>query len=520
MNFTDLQALLADLSLSHTAISSLPSAIMEATVPGYSILSHLMFRLFGVDIGLVVASFLVVFALSRGGYFVYSSGYDYFLEHFTSSITIDDIDDIHHEILTWISAQPMTKVSRSLQAVSQGASHDDREDSALEDENKIYDGHRQHKMSASITPPRYQPNFGSDQFRYNGRIFFLFRQKLNSNITVHEGGVEQRLVIRCVGRSTQPVKDLLLHAKIWKLARENKMTNIFRPALRGDYLPIKWSRSTCRPIRSLDTVDLDSQQKGEIVADIKEYLHHTTSRWYALRGIPLRRGYLFHGPPGTGKTSLSLALAGLFGLGVYIVSLSEAGLTDTGLITLFTSLPKRCVVLLDDIDSIGLRRNGEHQTSASIEKTPSRKSETTREGLISLAGLLNVVDGPGAHEGRILIISTNCPEKLDPALIRPGRVDLQARFTLATHGQIRDIFTRMYTPAVENMSKSSTLPSRNSNVLPLSSIALADMARQFAAKLPEDTFSPAEIQGYLLMKKSDPSGALNGVTIWRDSKVD
>jgi chaperone BCS1 len=65
--------------------------------------------------------------------------------------------------------------------------------------------------------------------------------------------------------------------------------------------------------------------------------------------------------------------------------------------------------------------------------------------LISLSGLLNIIDGAASHEGRVLIMSTNYPEKLGSALIRPGRVDLQVEFTLATHDQIRDIFTRMYT---------------------------------------------------------------------------
>jgi chaperone BCS1 len=273
----------------------------------------------------------------------------------------------------------------------------------------------------------------------------------------------------------------------------------------------------CRPIRSLDTVDLDEKQKGEIVADMSAYLHSDTSSWYACRGIPLRRGYLFHGPPGTGKTSLSLALAGVLGLGVYIVSLNDVSLTETGLSTLFTQLPLRCIVLLEDIDSVALRRNGRHQNAAIwAEEAPSGKSESTREGLVSLAGLLNIIDGPAAHEGRILIISTNYSEELDTALIRPGRVDLQVQFTLATHSQIRDIFTRMYMSVDENMRKSGTLPSQEPNGMPLCSVKVAEMARQFADQLPNGTFSPAEVQGYLLTKRSDPSGALNGVERWRE----
>ena len=85
-----------------------------------------------------------------------------------------------------------------------------------------------------------------------------------------------------------------------------------------------------------------------------------------------------------------------------------------------------------------------------------------KPGFISLAGLLNVIDGAASQEvsvepvnmakkatltnpaqGRVLIMTTNHPEKLDAALIRPGRVDLRIGFTLATRPQIREIFMRM-----------------------------------------------------------------------------
>jgi chaperone BCS1 len=116
---------------------------------------------------------------------------------------------------------------------------------------------------------------------------------------------------------------------------------------------------------------------------------------------------------------------------------------------LFSKLPKRCIVLLEDIDSAGLRRDSEptptdpaNSSSASsdteddIGDDATKITKTVKEtakpsvadkskSLISLSGLLNIIDGAASHEGRVLIMSTNYPEKLDSALIRPGRVDLQ-----------------------------------------------------------------------------------------------
>jgi chaperone BCS1 len=65
-------------------------------------------------------------------------------------------------------------------------------------------------------------------------------------------------------------------------------------------------------------------------------------------------GILFHGPPGTGKTSPTFALGGVFNLSIYCVSLNDVGLTEEHLATLFSSLPARCIVLLEDVDTAGL----------------------------------------------------------------------------------------------------------------------------------------------------------------------
>jgi chaperone BCS1 len=119
--------------------------------------------------------------------------------------------------------------------------------------------------------------------------------------------------------------------------------------------------------------------------------------------------YLFHGPPGTGKTSLSFALAGVFGLEVYCVSLNEKDMTESDLATLFDTLPSRCIVLLEDIDSAGLKREEEvavveasegggsvSETAKGVTKTVAKTESSS--GAISLSALLNVIDGAASHE--------------------------------------------------------------------------------------------------------------------------
>jgi chaperone BCS1 len=137
---------------------------------------------------------------------------------------------------------------------------------------------------------------------------------------------------------------------------------------------------------------------------------------YANRGIPYRRGYLLHGPPGTGKTSLTFALAGVFGLDIYVVSLLDSSITEEELGYLFRNLPAKCIVLLEDIDTAGLDRKpdtedekaaapeakdkkGNNEANVvealtkAITKANQQSEPETKKGRISLSALLNIIDG-------------------------------------------------------------------------------------------------------------------------------
>ncbi|KAH7135127.1 BCS1 N terminal-domain-containing protein [Dendryphion nanum] len=582
MDFLRLQTLKFDEmnGTSNATASSIPSTLLDAFIPGYGIISQIVLRLLGFDIGLVVSGCLVVFGLTKGAQFFYAKSYELFSQYFMASIQIEEDDELFNQIMEWIAEQNMTKNSRDLMAVTKWVSayeESDEEANASDEDVLDESGIFNFEKWASNIPPRYVPNFGSDRFYYNGRMFVFSRTRREKKSQSLWGRSEdQQLDIKCIGRSTEPIKELLNFIKCWTLTKDNKMTAIHRPAPKEERTNYAWDRQSLRPSRPMSSVSLDQTQKANVVMDINEYLHPASARWYAARGIPYRRGYLFYGPPGTGKTSLSFAVAGIFGLDIFCISLMEIGLSESDLNKLFAQLPRRCIVLLEDIDSAGLRRPDE---PAEIKETEESASETSTDdgsmskitkseaaakavgpkqggagfrSLISLSGLLNAIDGVASHEGRVLIMTTNCPEKLDAALIRPGRVDLQVQFTLSTREQAADIFRRMYSTEVDERAeekrlkdnekkekKTSTMVPKNQKWSgskeddeflelltrdPVLDIVepekLKEMAQAFADEIPEDKFSPAEIQGFLLMRKKEPSRALKDVAKWRDSLLE
>lgn len=171
-----------------------------------------------------------------------------------------------------------------------------------------------------------------------------------------------------------------------------------------------WTSCGTRPGRLLDTVILRNGQRERIFKDLQCFI--TNEDWWQYRGLPYRRGYLFEGPPGCGKSSLVTALAAAFGLDIYSLSLSGAR-SDADLLSLMSQCARRSILLIEDVDAAF-----------------SDRKQTQGVTGITFAGLLNAIDGATAAEGQILVMTSNHPERLDPALIRPGRVDVREELDL------------------------------------------------------------------------------------------
>jgi chaperone BCS1 len=178
-----------------------------------------------------------------------------------------------------------------------------------------------------------------------------------------------------------------------------------------------WSLSCMKSKRSVDSVVLPEEQRRRIVSDVQRFVDGR--QWYLDRGIPYRRGFLFYGPPGTGKTSFVIALASHFGKPIYALNMGSVS-CDAALIAAVAQVPCDAILLIEDVDAAQAKR-------FSVKDGAPTPNQEPQEG-VTLSALLNSVDGVFAQDGRVLIMTTNDPDKIDPALIRPGRADVRELF--------------------------------------------------------------------------------------------
>jgi chaperone BCS1 len=101
---------------------------------------------------------------------------------------------------------------------------------------------------------------------------------------------------------------------------------------------------------------LDKDISTRIRQEIESFLSVESADWYRKKGIPYRRGYLLHGPPGTGKTSFTEAIAGECKLNLCYLNLSAGTVNDDGLNRLLGETPSRSIILLEDIDAVFVGR--------------------------------------------------------------------------------------------------------------------------------------------------------------------
>ncbi|CAY78877.1 Bcs1p [Saccharomyces cerevisiae EC1118] len=366
-------------------------------------------------------------------------------------LEIQSKDKSYAWFLTWMAKHPQ-RVSRHL---------------------SVRTNYIQHDNGSVSTKFSLVPGPGNHWIRYKGAFILIKRERSAKMIDIANGSPFETVTLTTLYRDKHLFDDILNEAKDIALKTTEGKTVIytsFGPEWR------KFGQPKAK--RMLPSVILDSGIKEGILDDVYDFMKN--GKWYSDRGIPYRRGYLLYGPPGSGKTSFIQALAGELDYNICILNLSENNLTDDRLNHLMNNMPERSILLLEDIDAAF-----------------NKRSQTGEQGFhssVTFSGLLNALDGVTSSEETITFMTTNHPEKLDAAIMRPGRIDYKVFVGNATPYQVEKMFMKFY-------------PGET------------DICKKFVNSVKEldITVSTAQLQGLFVMNKYAPHDALKMVSSLRNA---
>lgn len=308
--------------------------------------------------------------------------------------------------------------------------------------------------NSSQSPTFHTFPLGSCVFRHNGKRVMAWVAKDPVTGTT---GFRETIVIRCLGDGRRTMKSLLSAAHKMVTEQDGPTVEVWVPD--GTF----WRLAERKPVRPASSLCLPDGVEDAIIADARRFV--ADRQWYRSVGVPHRRGYLLHGPPGNGKSSLAHALASELGRNVSVVNLGSFRGDDTMLACLGNA-PRGNVLVLEDIDA-------------------AYSGRKAQEGGPTFSGLLNALDGLVAQDGRIVVMTTNHIDRLDPALIRPGRADVHLFIANASHAQAVAMFLRFFPGQVR------------------------ENAELFAGGV--GNISMAKLQEYLLQHRDDARAAIRDV---------
>lgn len=385
--------------------------------------------------------------------------------HLFVSLHVFDNDESFHWIRVWLGEKLKDTKSKSIFTRRVDRNNDGPSiadgDNSEETYRKINDFNgKDRRPQASFVPA---PNVYF--FWFNKKLCWVNYERKESEGQIGLQKPRESFTIRCLSRNNKILEDMIREARDAAIPIDNR-------------LEIRVGTTYCWELfgrvdsRSIESVILPDKIPQMIVADIKKF--QESKEWYSKLGIPYRRGILLYGPPGNGKSSLVLAVASELGMNVSVLFLSDPNMTDGRLQELMNKTDNNTVVLIEDIDSAFQKRK---KSNAGPKNHP-----------LTFSGLLNSIDGLAAQGGRILFMTTNKIDKLDPALIRPGRADIRVLIPNARKQEAKILFERFYPNIPE------------------------EIANQFISSIPEDQISMASIQGHLLKHRDNPFDAVEKIS--------
>jgi chaperone BCS1 len=270
-------------------------------------------------------------------------------------------------------------------------------------------------FTISINPKNkatIRPHLGEFHWKYENEVYLISYKEEGKPIDYGGPTYFKRLSVK--HPNMKQLTDFVTHALTFSKEIDRQKIKLYYNKSRG-----YWDKFHNVYAQPLEKIFMDEKIKNSIINHIDVFLHNKAK--YVRYGRPYKLNFLFTGLPGSGKTSLVKALALKYNRPVYILSFPK-NLTDESLIDLITEIKDDSIVLLEDIDAFFSERK-----AVDIN--------------VSFSCVINILDGTLCRgNGVITFLSANNPERLDPALIRPGRIDRIIRFDYPKRSEIEKAF--------------------------------------------------------------------------------
>lgn len=382
--------------------------------------------------------------------------WDWFLIQTTMTITVVDDDNSFEWVKEWFLKQPFGKKVRRVNL-----------DSSAE------------KNGIGVLPAP-----GAHWFWYKKRLYrFDFHRS-----TETKGWSPKRaetFFFRTFGRDRKVLEQLVVD--ITQAHRECiRESNVLYLWHDNNY----WARYPNYKSRTMASVILRNGELEKVVKDIEWFLG--AEEWYEHLAIPYHRGYLWYGIPGTGKTSLISVLAHKFKMPIYLMSL--AGVDDSSLLKAMMGVVQNSIVVLEDVDCMGQMRKAP-ATNQKPDSAPGDSNGSVNNLFgVTLSGLLNILDGFKAPHGVMFMMTTNHTDRLDSALLRPGRVDFKLEFGKATIEQRLQLFQRFQPNRSEQQAIEFIMAHRSAQTMAdFQSLLMTEVEKQ-KTNSDERTTEPMPVQ--------------------------
>ncbi|POI30354.1 hypothetical protein CIB84_005895 [Bambusicola thoracicus] len=383
---------------------------------------------FGAGFGLVGVG--TAMALARKGA---QFGLVAFRRHYMITLEVPSKDKSYQWLLNWISHHAKRTQHLSVET-----------------------SYLQHESGRVSTKFDFVPSPGNHFIWYQRKWIRIERNRERQMIDLNTGTAWESVTFTALGTNREIFFNILQEARELALQQQEGRT-IMYTAMGTEWRQFGFPRRR----RPLSSVVLEKGVSERLVEDVKEFIDNP--KWYIERG----------------KAPVRTALAGELQHSICLLSLSDRSLSDDRLNYLLSVAPQQSIILLEDVDAAFVSRDLAAENPAMYQGM----------GRLTFSGLLNALDGVASTEARIVFMTTNYVDRLDPALVRPGRVDLKQYVGHCSRGQLARMFQRFY-------------PEQP----PAAAERFAEQALAVSKQI-----SAAQVQGHFMLYKTDPGGAIENI---------